>query len=158
MRRFNFRLENVLQIRKKKEEGAEREFAKKKAELLKLQNEIEGMGQRLHNFMRENQYSEGTFSVFDILAVDNYIARVEHEINHLKQQREEKREEVERFLLLLKEAKKARKVIENLKERQLERYHEELNREEDIELDDINQNINLNKEALTIETSPLEEF
>ncbi len=158
MRRFSFRLENVLRIRKKQEEGTELEFAKRKTELKNIQNEIAKLGERLHLFMRENRYSEGSFSVFEILAVDNYITRLEHDIKKLKARRDEKQQEVNRYLYLLREAKKARKVIENLRDRQLERYRDEVNREENIELDDINQNIQLNKEALTIEISPLEEF
>jgi flagellar FliJ protein len=158
MRRFSFRLENVLRIRKKQEEGTELEFAKRKTELKKIQSEIAKLGDKLHLFMRENQYSEGSFSVFDILAVDNYITRLEHDIKQLNARRDEKQQEVSRYLYLLREAKKARKVIENLRDRQLERYRDDVNREENIELDDINQNIQLNKETLTIEISPLEEF
>jgi flagellar FliJ protein len=158
MRRFSFRLENVLRIRKKQEEGTELEFAKRKTELKKIQSEIAKLGDKLHLFMRENQYSEGSFSVFDILAVDNYITRLEHDIKQLKARRDEKQQEVSRYLYLLREAKKARKVIENLRDRQLERYRDDVNRVENIELDDINQNIQLNKETLTIEISPLEEF
>jgi flagellar FliJ protein len=158
MRRFRFRLENVLRIRKKQEEGTELEFAKRRTELMKIQNEIADLGDKLHLFMRENRYSKGLFSVFEILAVDNYITRLEHDIENLKARRDEKQQEVNRYLSLLREAKKARKVIENLRDRQLERYRDDVNREENIELDDINQNIQLNKEALTIEVSPLEEF
>jgi flagellar biosynthesis chaperone FliJ len=72
--------------------------------------------------------------------------------------RKEKEEEVSVILSLLHEAKRTRKVIENLKDRQLERHREEVNREEAGELDDITQNISRNRETLTIDTSPLEEL
>jgi len=158
VRRFTFRLENVLNIRRKQEEGVQRQFALRRAELLKMENDINNLGDKMHRFMAQNQIGEGSFTVMEVLAVDNYISRLELEIQGLEMLRKEKEEEVSRILSLLHEAKRTRKVIENLKERQLERHHDELNREEAGELDDINQNINRNRETLTIETSPLEEL
>lgn len=158
MRRFHFRLENVLNIRRKQEEGVQRQFGMRRAELLKIENDINDLGDKMHRFMAQNQIGEGSFTVMEVLAVDNYISRLEHEIRGLEKLRKEKEEEVSRILSLLHEAKRTRKVIENLKERQLDRHHDELNREEAVELDDINQNINRNRETLTIETSPLEEL
>lgn len=158
MRRFTFRLENVLNIRRKQEEGVQRQFAMGRAVLLKIENDINDLGDKMHRFMAQNQISEGSFTVMEVLAVDNYISRLEYEIRRLEMLRKEKEEEVSTILSLLHEAKRTRKVIENLKKRQLERHHDELNREEAGELDDINQNINRNRETLTIETSPLEEL
>lgn len=158
MRRFTFRLENVLNIRRKQEEGVQRQFSMGRAELLKIENDINDLGDKMHWFMAQNQISEGSFTVMEVLAVDNYISRLEYEIRRLEMLRKEKEEEVSTILSLLHEAKRTRKVIENLKKRQLERHHDELNREEAGELDDINQNINRNRETLTIETSPLEEL
>lgn len=136
----------------------QRQFALRRAELLKIENDINNLGDKMHRFMAQNQIGEGSFTVMEVLAVDNYISRLELEIQGLEMLRKEKEEEVSRILSLLHEAKRTRKVIENLKKRQLERHHDELNREEAGELDDINQNINRNRETLTIETSPLEEL
>ena len=158
MRRFTFRLENVLNIRRKQEEGVQRQFGMRRAELMKIENDINDLGDKMHRFMAQNQIGEGSFTVMEVLAVDNYISRLELEIQGLEMLRKEKEEEVSRILSLLHEAKRTRKVIENLKKRQLERHHDELNKEEAGELDDINQNINRNRETLTIETSPLEEL
>ncbi len=158
MRRFQFRLENVLNIRRKQEEGVQRQFAVKRAELLHIENNINNLGDKMHRFMAQNQLGEGSFTVMEVLAVDNYISRLEHEIRGLEMLRKEKEEEVSTILALLHEAKRTRKVIENLKERQLERHQEEVNREETGELDDINQSISRNRETLTIDTSPLEEL
>ena len=158
MRRFTFRLENVLNIRRKQEEGVQRQFAVKRAELLHIENNINNLGDKMHRFMAQNQLGEGSFTVMEVLAVDNYISRLEHEIRGLEMLRKEKEQEVSAILALLHEAKRTRKVIENLKERQLERHREELDREEAGELDDINQNISRSRETLIIDTSPLEEM
>ena len=158
MRRFQFRLENVLNIRRKQEEGVQRQFAMKRAELLYIEKNISDLGDKMHRFMAQNQLGEGSFTVMEVLAVDNYISRLEHEIRGLEILRKKKEKEVSTILNLLHEAKRTRKVIENLKTRQLERHRDELNREEAGELDDINQNISRNRQALTIDTSPLEEL
>jgi hypothetical protein len=48
--------------------------------------------------------------------------------------------------------------MENLKARKLERYMEELNREETVELDDVTQKMGLNREKLTVEDSLIEDM
>ena len=61
-------------------------------------------------------------------------------------------------LAVLREAKKERKVFENLRGRLWKRYIEEQQRTENNELDDVNQKIGLNREKLTIEDIPLEDM
>jgi flagellar export protein FliJ len=158
MRRFVFRLENVLRIRKKQEEAVQRRFAIKRSELFRIENQIDVLEGKMHRFMAQNRMSEGSFTVLEVLAVDNYISRLEREIRRLEDLRKEKQAEVSKILKLLHEAKRTRKVIENLKERELSRYRDEMNREEVGEIDDINQHIDRNRETLTIENSPLEEL
>lgn len=158
MKRFYFRLENVLRVRKKVEEGVEREFSRRKAQLLRIEAEINELGRRLRSFIHENGNMAGVFSAAEMIAVDNYISRIEHNIKKLKEKHRQMEEEVQRYLKLLMDAKKARKTIETLKERQINVYNEESSREEGIEIDDVNQNINRNQEKLTIETPPLEEY
>jgi flagellar export protein FliJ len=157
-KRFDFRLEHVLRFRQREEEAREREFAMQRAQLLSIDGDIQQNRDTLHSFIHENSRSEGTFTVLDIVAVDNYITRLEKTIEALEALRARKEEEVQNVLGLLKEAKKARKVIENLKERELERNREELNREENRELDDVSQHIGLNRETLTIEDVPMEDM
>ena len=157
MERFSFRLENVLRIRKKIEENKERDFSMKRAELLRIEGEINETRGKLRDFMRENSYGGRVFTAFDIVSVDNYISRIHHTIDGLFVIRAEREKEVQRSLNMLTEARKECKVIENLKERMLSRYLYALNREEAIELDDVNQHIGSNKERLTIEDVPLEE-
>lgn len=158
MKRFYFRLENVLRVRKKVEEGVEKEFSRRKAQLLRIEVEIDELGIKLRSFIQENGNMAGVFSAAEMVAVDNYISRIEHSIKRLKEKHCQMEEEVQRYLKLLLDAKKARKTIENLKERQINIYNEESSREEGIEIDDVNQNISRNQEKLTIETPPLEEF
>ncbi|HUT64749.1 MAG TPA: flagellar export protein FliJ [Spirochaetota bacterium] len=155
--RFNFRLENVLRLKKKIEENRKHEFSKRSAELFRLEQEMSRKKQKLHEFMNENSYSEGVFTALDIITVDRYITRVQNHLEGLSILREGKKREVQSSLDILKEAKKQRKTIETLKQRLIDRYLLELNREEARELDDINGHIAMNRERLTIEDLPLEE-
>jgi flagellar FliJ protein len=158
LERFIFRLENVLKLRKKIEERVELEFSKKRAELVKVDLEIDGSRDTLQSFVNENLRIEGTFTATEIIAVDNYIHRVRGRIRQLRDLRKEKESEVNDALKVLKDARKSRKVIENLKDRKYRKYLEELNREENNNIDDITQNIGSKIEKLTIEDIPLEDM
>jgi len=156
--RFNFRLENVLRLKKKIEENREREFSKRRTEFFRLEQEMSRKKQNLFEFMKENPYKEGIFTALDIISVDRYITKVQNHLEGLSIIREGKKKEMQSSLDILKEAKKQRKTIETLKQRLIDRYLLELNREEASELDDINGHIAMNRERLTIEDLPLEEI
>jgi flagellar FliJ protein len=159
VQRFTFRLENVLRIRRKLEEGVQRDFSRALGMLLRVKAELEGAVSRLRVFIRENRLSEGeTFTAFEIVAIDNYIVLVEREIKRLRAAEKDREEEVARVRRILNDAKKARKVIENLKERKYERYLADLNREETIELDDVGQKIGLRRENLAMQDVPIEDM
>lgn len=158
MERFNFRLENVLRLKKKIEENREREFSKRRTEFFRLEQEMSRKKQNLFEFMKENPYKEGIFTALDIISVDRYITKVQNHLEGLSIIREGKKKEMQSSLDILKEAKKQRKTIETLKQRLIDRYLLELNREEASELDDINGHIAMNRERLTIEDLPLEEI
>jgi len=157
MKRFVFRLDRVLRLKKQIEERIKKEFALKNAEYLTIKNEIEENKETLRLFIKENDISEGSFSVEELRAVDNYIYRLEKTIKTLHIEMEEKKKELEYVRELLNEAKKARKVLEKLKENRLNDYLKILNREEVNELDDINQKLDFNKERMVVKDLPLEE-
>ena len=158
MRRFAFRLENVLRVRKKLEEAAQRNFSRALGELLEAKAKLEKAVERLQVFIREHRLESGVFTAAEIVMIDNYIALVNKKIQELRAVKDEKEREMNRLLHLLKEAKKARKLLDNLKGRKLERYMEELNREETVELDDVTQKIGLNREMLTVEDPVVEDM
>jgi flagellar FliJ protein len=158
MQRFEFRLENILRLRKKIEEGAEREFARRRGELLLIVQEMDIQHEKLKEFLRENTLKGGVYTALELVWIDDYITRSHRTIEYLGSRKEEKQCEVSEARDILREAKKERKVIEVLKERQWQRYCEELYRTENSELDDINQKIGLNKEKLTIEDTPVEDM
>jgi flagellar export protein FliJ len=156
--RFIFRLERVLKLKKRIEEGSQREFSKRRAELLRVESEMDDVKEKLREFIKKNPYTEGVFTATEIIWLDNYINKSHISIKNLTEQQKEKKEKVIEALADLKEAKKERKVFENLKDRLRERYLQEEQNTENKELDDINQKIGLNREKLTLEDVPLEDM
>jgi flagellar export protein FliJ len=155
---FVFRLERVLNFRKKVEEEIKREFSMKRAELLMIQLRIKAEMEKLKKFIRTNPLREGVFYAFELVALDNYISGSRSMIQRLRESEKAKEEEVTSALKEFTEAKKASKVLENLKQRRFEKYLEEELRRENNELDDVSQKISQNKEKLTIEDMPVEEM
>ena len=158
MKRYSFRLENILKIRKQVEERIELRFAMKNAEFLKVAKELNKTKEMLRGFIKRNSGIDGTFTAADIIAIDSYIVRLEKTIETLGVQYDKKKNELEEIRLVLNEARKARKLLENLKERSYQKYIDEVNKEEADESDDINQKLFMNKEKLTIEDLPVEEM
>lgn len=158
MKKFVFRLDRVLKLRRQIEERIEIEFALKNSEYIAVKNEIERNKEELMLFISENSIMEGSFSIEEIQAADNYIFRLEKRIKDLKVELDEKKKELDRVRELLNEAKKARKILEKLREKRLNEYVNAVNREEVNELDDINQKLEFNKERLVVKNLPLEEI
>jgi flagellar export protein FliJ len=113
---------------------------------------------KLKEFLKENTLEGGVYTASELVWIDDYITRSHRLIEHLVSQKEEKQCAVNEARDILRDAKKERKVIEVLKERQWQRYCEELYRMENSETDDINQQISLNKEKLTIEDTFVEDM
>jgi len=157
MARFYFRLENILKLRERIEQNKLVEFSRKKRKLLELEKELSTQVEKLSEFIKNNRF-QGIFTASEIMAEENYIQRIRKKIEELKENLREIEEETRIALQKLKEAKKSRKVMENLKFRQWERFILSLKREEEMELDEINQKIGLNRERLTIEDIPTEEM
>ncbi|KPJ86600.1 MAG: hypothetical protein AMS17_11770 [Spirochaetes bacterium DG_61] len=155
---FIFRLERVLNFRKRVEEEAQHEFSLKRAELLTILGRIEAEREKLNASIRTNPLREGVFNAYELVALDNYISGSRSVIQRLKDGAKAKEEEVSLARTILTEAKKASKVLERLKQRRYEKYHEDELRMENNELDDISQKISQNKEKLTIEDMPVEEM
>jgi flagellar export protein FliJ len=102
-------------------------------------------------------YQGRTFTAMEAVAMDNYILRLNRTLKELDEVRARKAVEVDRFRQVLIEARKARKVIEVLKERQWNRYLEDFRREEQLLLDDVTRNMGVNENRLTLEEPRLEE-
>jgi flagellar FliJ protein len=129
MKRYNFRLERILELRRHRERLWEMKLAEITGQCVRLENHI----QDLQNEKDEHSGFEaaGVYSATDVLVRQAFRSRLEHEMHETGRQLEEasrKREEVNHSYL---EAARERKVLDKLKERKAEEYYEEQRRKEE---------------------------
>ncbi len=136
MRRFDFRLERILSLRKHTEDQAEQKLARVSGEYAQLQGELG----------RLTQEREATFRLGDPasradinyrIAQSAYIDYLENQSREVESRRAEKAGELDAAQTEYREAMKQRKVLDNLKSRRSGEYYKEQRRAEGRELDDI---------------------
>ena len=137
MKKFTFNLESVLGLREWEEQLSQQAFAAASSEVLKLEKRI-SEAESQANAVFENWTAESgdRFSRNERLAmIGNAEAlqrsRQEAE-NALREASEKRRQAMDR----LSEAIRAKKVVENLKQRRLDAYRAEVERIETQEIED----------------------
>jgi flagellar protein FliJ len=143
MKKFRFRLQKLLDIREAKETEIKHELMK----ILSIQNKERVLQDELNVKINqyETRYSErirkGALSVSELISIMRY-ADVSRKAIIESQKRIEKLEpEVRKIREKLVIASREKKVVEKLKERKLEEFNYEFNRDQAKENDDMNQKI-----------------
>lgn len=135
---YRFSLETVLTHRKHMEDALQKEFAKCKKELL-LEEEKLARREKviMQNLEALQEKQKAGVMVSDIILYDRYIKQISidrdrniHRIIELKNQLRQK-------MSALVEAMKDRKILDRLKEKELETYRRELDRKEQILMSEI---------------------
>lgn len=139
MKKFEFRLQRLLDIRKDKEEeqrivlarasGEYQQAVNKKTEIL---DRVNASRERL----KENPSDLSAYRSFDLMEQNAGIAISEIEIEI-----EAKRKAMQRELDLYTQLKKDRRAVELLREKALREYQEEVRKEETRNLDEIGTNM-----------------
>lgn len=136
MRRFDFRLERILSLRRHSEDQAEQKLARVSGEYVRLEAELGRLAEE-----RDATFRLGDTSVrADVnyrIAQGAYISYLETRSVEVEAQRAEKAGELEDARAEYREAMKHRKVLDNLKSRRSDEYYREQRRAEGRELDDI---------------------
>jgi flagellar export protein FliJ len=138
-RRFRFRLEQVLNLRKQVEEIRVRELAQAKGKLLEIESAIKAHAQEEKDFLGmygdfEKSAGFTTNEVMAYVEFKDWLLRREKE--YRKQERDWS-QEVERRRQAAVKASRARQLLENLKERQVRTHAQEVLGEEQRFLDEI---------------------
>lgn len=136
MRRFQFNLEKVLELRRYEERRRELELGEVTSRCVALNRRI-----KEHVKAREQVFASRRLSrqesFYDFSIADRYAVRLEQEKRRLEEELEDCEAEREKVREKFLEASKKRKVIERLKERQQEQYYTQQRKEEQKELDDM---------------------
>jgi len=143
MKKFQFRLQTLLDIRISKEHAIKAELAM----LIAKQNEEIAMQEEYRRKVKEHynklskKMRDGTFSYSEALMCERFAYNAQKAIDLSKKRVEQMQPEIDRVRQKLIQASKERKVVERLKEKKYEEYMYQFNREMGKELDDLNQRI-----------------
>jgi len=148
MKKFKFKLEKLLDLRKIKEKEVQSELAYivgiqniKKIEQEKVKN---GILQQKSDY--KNKLKQKSFSGREAIMFEQYIDISLRAIEVSEKKIEEMEPEINEIRERLIEASRERKVVEKLKEKKLEEFEAELLREMNKEADDINMKVYARRE------------
>lgn len=147
MKRFNFRLERLLALRKHKEREWEIALATITGRCVALQREIDDMAKR-KAFAFSHKYRRGLSDLDYVRATALYMQRLDATTKRKQEeliQTSLEREGIQKKYL---DASKDRKVLDKLKERRAREYYREAREEEVKSMDEINTSLFGNKERL----------
>lgn len=138
MRRFQFRLERFLDLRRWKEREWEIALAKILGECLLLENRITEIGVEIGS-SRLAVFTDGARVDIEAMARrELYVQRLLRERERARVTLEEKRREMEKVRAKYLEAAKERKVLDKLKERRAGDYYDHQRDEEYKAVDELN--------------------
>lgn len=138
MSKFVFRLDNILRLKEKVEEQEKINFGNAQAvlnEAIDLYEELlerkDGAEDNLRNMLNNSA------SVLDIRQAENGVSIIKMycRTQLMKVRQEEKN--VEEARIRLEEAMTQRKIYEKLKENEFERYKQEMQKKEGLEIDEL---------------------
>lgn len=129
MKRYSFRLERLLQLRRYKERQWEMKLAEITGTCVRLENHIR------HLQREKDQYAGFSengvlYPVNEILVRENFRRRLDFELEETGKELELARRKREEVNIAYLAASRDRKVLDKLKERKAEEYYEEQRRQE----------------------------
>lgn len=147
MKKYQFRLEAVLKVRKFKEETCRMELGQLLNELQKIVDQLSHDQEQIENYYRiqEGALEGRGMSASQLQAFPMLVAGKNRNIELLegaKKRQEQLIEDKKRELAIIKGELK---VIENMKEKDFEKYRKELNKEIDQKVEEQTQNWLLHK-------------
>ena len=132
MRRFNFNLEKILQLRKFREEECKQALGRAISALNAIENKIK------ETAVKHHQAAQARFNnPQEIASWDLYILRLEQEAEKLAEQAAQAQVVVEEKRALYLEAQKDLKALEKLKEKQQKEHRKEMLKNEMIQVDEL---------------------
>jgi len=135
MRKFQFNLEKILELRKYDEQQWEIKLGQTTGRCNALKKKIEERRSSRKQTFNQRHLDTGDMRMF--MYVENYTHRMDQEITELRaelEQAEKERKDVqEKFL----EVSKKRKILDKLKERKQQMYYKQQEKQEQKVLDEI---------------------
>ena len=140
MRRFSFRLERLLNIKKHNEEEAKLRYSKELQKKIALETENRTMKETIQSSLAKVNPEIRPGDKIDIISMnqlEKYITNAEKKIKLNNKKKEELEKKLEVLKLELEKATRERKIIDKLKSRKHENYKKEVKKEEIKYIDEI---------------------
>jgi len=132
MKRFNFRLQKILRLRKFREEQCKIELEQALGVLNMIENEIKATAVKRHNAAAQRFTDLNEAGKWD-----NYILRLDQETERLMERAAQAQLVVEEKRAKYLEASKALKALEKIKEKKQKEYRKEAANLQMTEIDDL---------------------
>ncbi len=146
MKKFQFNLQKLLEVREKKEELQKVNLAKASGEYQVELNKVESIRNNVKSY--KNSLLKGkNFSIDNLRILDYISTNAEKAIKNLEPVIEEKRKKMEKEIEIYNQLRKERKVVELIKEKKYKNYLEELDKEEQKDIDEIGKNTYIKNKA-----------
>ncbi len=141
MRKFEFKLQKLLEIRQKKEDQEKIELAKASGAYQFELNKKEKILNGLNNLRQELVKNKNKLLLENLKSYDRFIRNSDLAINKLNVVIEEKRQIMQEHIEKYAALKRDKKAVGVLKDKAVKRYEEEANKEEQKDTDEIGKNL-----------------
>jgi flagellar FliJ protein len=138
-KRFEFRLQTVLRIRKQDEDACKRVVADRLRRIKAVHSEVVALQGQMADEIRafRQTHAVGRLDMRQVMQHRHWLIHLQQGVLMANSRLAELQRQLEQDRIALTEARKRVRVLEKLKERQHERYRHELNRMEARENDEI---------------------
>ncbi|HOD42542.1 MAG TPA: flagellar export protein FliJ [Candidatus Wallbacteria bacterium] len=141
MKKFSFKLDSLLNVRKKREELVIQELAEAQMTENRINGQINDTRNTIALMIEESKsYLKSSINVESLLLSRNYIEFLKRKLSELEAELEKAKQKTLKIKEKLAEAVKERKIIETLKEKQFAQYKKEYNKQDNAQMDEISNN------------------
>lgn len=138
MAKFRYRMQSILEIKKKLEEQAKNEFSAARAALNEEEDKLEQLKKRKEAYEDEGRaLRENTLNIMDIIENKEALLRMDEFIADQQLNVKRAQDRMEEARLALQTAMQESKTQEKLREKAFEQFVKEENKRESKEIDEL---------------------
>lgn len=138
MAKFKYRMQSILEIKKKLEEQAKNEFAAARAALNEEEEKLERLNKRKEAYEEKGRsLRENTLNIMDIIENKEALLRMDEFIADQQLNVKRAQDRMEEARLALQNAMQESKTQEKLREKAFEQFVNEENKRESKEIDEL---------------------
>ncbi|MFP4021442.1 MAG: flagellar export protein FliJ [Halanaerobium sp.] len=135
MKKYKFKFEKILNLRKRQEEQEEDKYLLLKKELNNIKNKIKSIKLEKENIYEHLRDQENDLALN--ISLRRYLKKLKADEKAAQIEKEDKKQEISEQLEVLMDKKKERKTMEKLKDKKIEKFVKEFLENEQKELDEL---------------------